>query len=162
MHRPEGVVKVGLHHPVVHHFLAQQFLQQLSHEGDRFSRIGNLPAHHHHEAEPEQKKQQPGETVLDADDLVVRGENIFAPKAQLLVRRLVALEMSNLFLFRCWLHDFAFRIPCRQKPGYPRGQLIEGRKLTFALIQCQRRMPGHLTLSHTINRSNSGRYTIDA
>ena len=53
--------------------------------GIGLARIGHLPAHQHHQDETEQQEQQRGEAVLDADDFVVGGENVFAPETRLVV-----------------------------------------------------------------------------
>ena len=44
-----------------------------------------LPAHHQHQHETEEKEDQAGETVLNADHLVVGGENVFPPRIQLVM-----------------------------------------------------------------------------
>ena len=46
---------------------------------------GELPAHEQHEAEAEEEKGQPGEAVLDADRLVVGGEDVLTPPAELVM-----------------------------------------------------------------------------
>ena len=51
----------------------------------RRARVGELPAHQHHQREAEEQEQQAGDGVLDADDLVVDGEDVLAPEAELLV-----------------------------------------------------------------------------
>jgi hypothetical protein len=92
---------------------------------------------------------------LNADDLVVGGENIFAPEAQLLVVRSVGGVLLG--FFSCWLHDFQFRSRfARNQKNLP-GQIFEGRKLTSLFAHCQRRIQVYLILSNTINPSNSGK-----
>ena len=51
----------------------------------RLARIRQLPAHHHHQAKAEEQEKQPGDAVLDADDFVVGGENVFSPKPELVM-----------------------------------------------------------------------------
>ena len=51
----------------------------------RRARVGELPAHQHHQGEAEEQEQQAGDGVLDADDLVIGGEDVLAPEAELLV-----------------------------------------------------------------------------
>ena len=51
----------------------------------RGARVGELPAHQHHQREAEEEEQQAGDGVLDADDLVVGREDVLAPEAELLV-----------------------------------------------------------------------------
>src|SRR6185295_4030475 len=50
-----------------------------------------LETHHHHQGEPEQQEQQPGDRVLDADDLVVHREHPLAQETQLFVMSVVVL-----------------------------------------------------------------------
>jgi hypothetical protein len=59
--------------------------------GQRHAGKGELPAHEHHEREAEEHEDEPGDQVLDADDLVVRGEDVAADEAELvmLVRMVV-------------------------------------------------------------------------
>src|SRR5437764_11274134 len=47
--------------------------------------IGQLPPHQHHQGKPEEEEDQPGESVLDADHLVIGGENIFSPPPELVM-----------------------------------------------------------------------------
>ena len=51
----------------------------------RLARIGQLPAHQHHQAKAEEQENQPGDAVLDADDLVIGREDVFSPEWQLVV-----------------------------------------------------------------------------
>jgi hypothetical protein len=44
-----------------------------------------LPAHQHHQGEAEEQKDQPAKPVLDPDDFVVGGENIFSPPPELMM-----------------------------------------------------------------------------
>jgi hypothetical protein len=44
-----------------------------------------LPAHQHHQGEAEEQKDQPAKPVLDPDDFVVGGENIFSPPPELVM-----------------------------------------------------------------------------
>ena len=55
----------------------------------RLARVGDLPAHDHHQAKPEEQETQGGDAVLNADDLVVGGEDIGAPETRLFVASLV-------------------------------------------------------------------------
>src|SRR5438067_7547820 len=47
--------------------------------------IGQLPPHQHHQGKPEEEEDQPGESILDADHLVIGGENIFSPPPELVM-----------------------------------------------------------------------------
>ena len=51
----------------------------------RLSRIGQLPAHQHHQAKAEEQEDQPGDPVLDADHLVIGRDDVFFPEWQLVV-----------------------------------------------------------------------------
>ena len=53
--------------------------------GQRLAGKGELPAHEQHEAEAEEEKEEPAEHVLDADRLVVSGEDVGAPETELVV-----------------------------------------------------------------------------
>ena len=63
-------------------FRAVDPLQQLADEGNRLPRMPDLPAHQQHQAEAKKHEQQRGNAVLQADDLVVGGKNVFPPKPQ--------------------------------------------------------------------------------
>ena len=52
-------------------------------QGD--ARVGELPAHEHHQRKAEEEEQEASDGVLDADDLVVGGEDVLTPEAELLV-----------------------------------------------------------------------------
>ena len=96
VHRAEGIVKVRRHDALGRH-VAEDRGQQRAHQRHRLARVGDLPAHDHHQAETEQQEQQGGDPILNADDLVVRGEHIRAPETRLLVGRLV-----NCGVWDCW------------------------------------------------------------
>ena len=61
----------------------------------RLARVGDLPAHDHHQAEAEQQETQRGDAILNADDLVVGGEDIRAPEPRLLVVGFVDFGVWN-------------------------------------------------------------------
>ena len=54
-------------------------------ERHRRAWVGQLPPHDHHETEAEQEEEQPGHGVLDADDLVVHGEDVGSQEPRVLV-----------------------------------------------------------------------------
>ena len=70
--------------------------------GNRLSRMRDLPAHHAHQAEPEQQEGERGDGVLDADDLVINRENITAPEPGLLMVRVGRCVMRH--RVRCRVH----------------------------------------------------------
>ncbi len=78
VHRPELVVELREHRPARHARLAEDPAEQRQ----RGARVGELPAHEHHQRKAEEEKQQAGDRVLDADDLVVGGEDVLAPEAE--------------------------------------------------------------------------------
>ena len=53
----------------------------ISNQGQRLTRISQLPAHHHHQAKAEEQKEQAADAVLNTDHLVIGGENVLPPKA---------------------------------------------------------------------------------
>jgi hypothetical protein len=55
------------------------------HRRQRHAWIGDAPAHEQHEEEAEQQENQTGDGVLDADGLVIRGEDVFPQEARLMV-----------------------------------------------------------------------------
>ena len=81
VHRPELVVELGEHRPARHARLAEDAAEQRQ----RRARIGELPPHEHHQRKAEEEEQQAGDGVLDADDLVVDGEDVLTPEAERLV-----------------------------------------------------------------------------
>ena len=81
VHRAELVVELGEHRPARHARLAEEPADQRQ----RGARVGELPAHQHHQRKAEEQEQEAGDGVLDADDLVVGGEDVLAPEAELLV-----------------------------------------------------------------------------
>src|SRR5207237_9112586 len=81
VHGAELVVELRGHHSAGHRRLAEK----LAEHRQRLPGIGELPAHHHHQTEAEEEKDQRGDRVLDADDLVVDREEVLAPERQLVV-----------------------------------------------------------------------------
>src|SRR6266704_1316986 len=57
------------------------------------ARIGQLPPHQHDQGKTEEQKKQPGKSVLDADHLVIGGENIFSPPPELVMLMLGVLAV---------------------------------------------------------------------
>jgi hypothetical protein len=93
----------------------------------------DLPAHHHHEHQAEEQKRQRRDTVLDADDFMVRRENIFAPEPRLGMRMAVAVIVVPVVIVGMRLI------------------LAVGRKMLNVLVN------NYFTLSKTINVSNNGK-----
>jgi hypothetical protein len=63
----------------------------ISNQGQCLARISQLPAHHHHQAKAEEQKEQAADAVLDANHLVIGGENVPSPPSQLVVFVLVVV-----------------------------------------------------------------------
>ena len=84
VHRAEGIVKVGGNRAAGRR-LAEDFFQQRPDDRHCHTRMRNLPAHEHHQEKSKLHEAQRGKTVLDADDLVVGGKNVFAPETRLVV-----------------------------------------------------------------------------
>ena len=51
----------------------------------RLVRVGDAPAHDHHQIETEGKEQHGGDSILQADGLVIGGENVFPEPAGIVV-----------------------------------------------------------------------------
>src|SRR5438270_5626030 len=59
--------------------------ESVADDGQGMAGISQLPTHQHHQRETEEEENQPGNAVLDADDLVVGRDNVFPPERQLVV-----------------------------------------------------------------------------
>ncbi len=109
VHRTKGIVKVGGNRPPCRR-LAQHFFQQRPDDRHRRARMRDLPAHQQHQEKSEQHEHQCREAILNADDLVVGGENIFLPEARLVMRVVIVAVMAMMFVLlairRKLLNDF--------------------------------------------------------
>ena len=86
---------------------AQDFFQQGTDEGDRDARMRDLPPHQNHQAESEQHEAERGQAVLDADDFVVGGENVFLPETGFVMRMFAVPVMGvGLAMRRKLLNEF--------------------------------------------------------
>ena len=103
VHRTEHVVKIGGHFALRSH-VAKKALKQSTHHRDRLTGIGDLPAHRHHQQEPEQQEHQRRETVLDADDLVIRREHITPEKSDVVMVIVMIVVRGVLGRFCSGLH----------------------------------------------------------
>ena len=61
---------------------------------------------------PKNKKQQRGDAVLDADDFVVRGKDVFPQEAQFLVVRFVGSGMRERVVVACMTQYFGDMFDC--------------------------------------------------
>ncbi len=59
--------------------------EKFANHRQRLAWIGQLPPHQHHQGKTEEEEDQSGESVLDADHLVIGGENIFSPPPKLVM-----------------------------------------------------------------------------
>src|SRR5436309_11095163 len=57
--------------------------------------MGDLPAHHQHQAKAEHEEKQSGDGVLNPDDLMVGGKNVSAPEPHIFVVRFLNTWMRN-------------------------------------------------------------------
>ena len=85
VHRAELVVELRQHDAARRLVRAEPAAD----DRNRVARIGQLKPHQHHQAEAEEEKQEAGDGVLNADDLVVHGKHVLAPEAQLFVMSVV-------------------------------------------------------------------------
>ena len=92
---------------------------QTADERNRAARIGQLITHQHHQAETEEEEQEAGDGVLDADHLVIDREDVLPPEAELLVRLVVSMSMSDVPNGRCVVHF------CLSRGPVPRSACVE-------------------------------------
>src|SRR2546427_3368925 len=90
----------------------------------------NLPAHHQHQAETEKQEKQRRDAILDADDFMVRGKNVFAPEPELLVRSFMDSRMRN--CVSGWLHVLNQYFMSNRSAGA--GQTCRRWRVTIQLI----------------------------
>src|SRR6185503_20789499 len=67
--------------------LPEQELQHGSDDCHRLVRIGHRPAHEAHQTVTEEEEAQRRHAVLDANDLMVRGKDVFLPESLLVMVR---------------------------------------------------------------------------
>src|SRR5262249_29694576 len=94
VHRAEHVIKVAADHAAVSGLVEYFFEQRTNSKWHLFAGIRQLPAHHHHQAEAEEEEEEAAKAVLDADDFVVGGKNVFPPKTEFLM--IVRVIMSSM------------------------------------------------------------------
>ncbi len=59
--------------------------KSISDHWQRLARIGQLPAHQHHERKTEEKKDQSADPVLDPDHLVIGRDDVLSPERKFVV-----------------------------------------------------------------------------
>jgi len=90
----KATVKVRRHFAVGHGTGAEKVGQPFAKHRHRLAGVGQLPAHHHHEAKTKEQKRQATEPILDADHLMIGRENVFSPEAELMVLVLMSVAMA--------------------------------------------------------------------
>ena len=95
MHRSKGVVQISLHDTAVDHVRTKQFLEERPNQRNWLIRFCQLLAHDQHQHETKKQEHQRGDTVLDADDFVIGTEDIFRPKALLMVMLFVRMTCAR-------------------------------------------------------------------
>jgi len=58
-------------------------------------RVGDAPAHHHHQVKSEGEEQHGGDAILDADHFVIGGENVFRPESWIVVMIIVVMVIMG-------------------------------------------------------------------
>jgi hypothetical protein len=91
-------------------------IEQVPDDGKGFAWIGELPAHHQHQTKAEKHEQERGHAVLQADDLVVGGKDVFPPKPKLMMRLVVNARIRMVFRLHGyllhWQHQFMTELKC--------------------------------------------------
>src|SRR5260370_14688942 len=57
--------------------------------------MGDLPAHHQHQAKTKHQEKESRDRVLNADDLMICGKNVSAPEPHIFVVRFLNTRMGN-------------------------------------------------------------------
>ena len=94
VHRAEGIVQVRRNDPFGR-CVAQDGGQQRPDQRHRLARMGDLPAHDQHQEEAEEQERKGGQTILEADDLMVGGEDVRSPELPFLVGRGMNWRMNK-------------------------------------------------------------------
>ena len=108
MHRAKGIIQIGRNRTVGSHVLSENIIEKAADDGQWLARIGDRPAHDAHQAETKKEEEQGHEAVLNADHLVIGGENVFSPESELVmfvpgvvgVRIVMRFETSGSVHFR--------------------------------------------------------------
>jgi hypothetical protein len=104
MHGSKHVVELAIDHaagcPATEHLIEDipddgEIVHELK-AGDRLARIGNAPAHEQHEEKTEEQEQQATDGILNADGLVICGEDVFLdePWFMVVMRVIVGVIVS--------------------------------------------------------------------
>src|SRR5436190_3159722 len=87
--------------------------EKFANHWQRLAGISQLPAHQHHQAKTKKQEGQTAKTVLNPDDLMVGGENIFAPPTKLVVFMFASVRVWIVMRF-----DRSRRIHFRRKLSF--------------------------------------------
>ena len=85
VHGAERIIELRRHFAVRHGIGAENVGQPFTDDRQRLTGIGQLPAHQHHQGKAKKQKDQATNSVLNADHLVIGGEDVFSPKTELVV-----------------------------------------------------------------------------
>src|SRR6266568_9481237 len=102
--------------------------EKFANHRQRLAWIGQLPPHQHHQGKAEEEEDQPGESVLDADHLVIGGENIFSPPPELVMLACRAGAMRRRVLAFVFMSILAVRFERS-------GSVHFRRKLSFQYLE---------------------------
>src|SRR5436305_7775775 len=107
----------------------------------RLAGISQLPAHQHHQAKTKKQEGETAKTVLNPDDLMVGGEDIFTPPTKLVVFMFASVRVWVVMRF-----DRSRRIHFRRKLSF---QYLEG----SAVCKAEKHFP--LTTKRLSGRAQS-------
>ena len=85
VHCSQRIIKVRSHFAVRYCAGPENKGEKLADYWNGLTGISQLPPHQHHQGKAQKQERESTETVLDPDDLMVCGENIFSPKPELVV-----------------------------------------------------------------------------
>src|SRR5436190_6781637 len=101
----------------------------------RLAGISQLPAHQHHQAKTKKQEGETTKTVLNADHLMVGGENIFTPPTKLVVFMFASVRVWVVMRFdrsrRIHFQEKIIISISRGKPG------LQSRKSNFEVRRRQ-------------------------
>src|SRR5207248_295798 len=114
VHSAKRVVELWRHFAARHRAGAKEVAEGVADERQCLPGISQLPAHQHHQGKTEEEEDEAAEAVLDTDDLVVAGENVFSPKAEF-VMLVLGVVMR---IVRCVRVKMSSRVHARENlPG---------------------------------------------
>src|SRR6266496_6337287 len=125
--------------------------------------MGDLPAHHQHQAKTKHEEKQGGDGILNPDDLMVGGKNVSAPEPHIFVVRFLNTRMSNsvsgshvcYFSLPVKAGSLSIILSCQKSKGVSELNWTAGVNRRMTVVR------GYLILSSTINPSSNGKYKIE-